>query len=176
MRDGLKTLVACAAFGCAGCAQTMLAPVTPARPPTSAGEPGADRLVADMRRSIDLTGEQAWGEILVSLDRLRNHSHASAGEFASMRRRLAEVLTGAGRSGRVPMRFVSRADEPVDYELSGTAYLMTSQGFDLWELYLSLHASGQSWTVWNADNAVRMLRQPRAGESGTVTYFRRENR
>ena len=81
-----------------------------------------------------------------------------------MRLRLAQVLTGAGRSGRVPMRFASRADEPVDYELSGTAYLMTSQGFDLWELYLSLHPSGQSWTVWSADDPVRMLRQPRGGD------------
>ena len=121
-------------------------------------------LVASMRRSIDLTGEPPWRQILVSVEGLRNHSHASAGEFNAMRRRLAGLLTSSGRSGRVPMRFVSHADELVDFELTGTVYLVTSQGFDLWELYLALQPEGKSWSVWSADTPIRMLRQPRGGE------------
>ncbi len=174
LRRCLTVAAVCLACDSAGCAQmggpAALAPVrqpasaTPRRPRPSPPEPGADRLVAAMRRSIELTGEQPWGEVLVGLDRIRNHSHVSASDFDIMRRRLAGVLTAAGRSGRVPLRYVSRAEEPVDYELSGTAYLMTSQGFDLWELYLSLHVPGQEWTVWSADEPVRMLRFPRRGE------------
>jgi len=59
---------------------------------------------------------------------------------------------------------VADAAEAARYELHGTAYLVTARGFDQWELYLSLRPAGQAWTIWRADAAVRMLRQPRPGE------------
>ncbi|NIQ35452.1 MAG: hypothetical protein GTN86_05930, partial [Xanthomonadales bacterium] len=51
-----------------------------------------------------------------------------------------------------------------DYVLGGTAYLVTADGSDQWELFLSLRRPGESWTVWRAERAVRTLRQPRGGQ------------
>lgn len=127
-----------------------------------AGE-GARALTRAMRRSLLIAGERPFGEILVRVDTLRNQSHASTGEFETLLERLAGHLSRAGAAGGVPMRFVVTPDEPVDYEIGGAAYLLTSAGFDQWELYLNLRAAGGRWTIWSADGPVRMLRQPRGG-------------
>ena len=124
---------------------------------------GALALTRAMRRSLSIAGERPFGEILVRVDTLRNQSHASTGEFEKLLERLAGHLSRAGSAGRVPMRFVVTPDEPVDYEIGGAAYLLTSAGFDQWELYLNLRAVGGRWTIWSADGPVRMLRQPRGG-------------
>jgi len=116
-----------------------------------------------MRDSLAMSGERPWGEVLVSVEGLRNQSHASTGEFEMLLERLAATLSRAGSTGGVPMRFMLRPGEPVDYELRGTAYLMTAVGFDQWELYLNLRAAGRQWTIWSADGPVVMLRQPRGG-------------
>jgi hypothetical protein len=166
--------IACCAAGCGGGgAQTTrtdgvsLAP-TAARtariaPTAGAGE-AAYSLTLAMRRALSRAGEQPWGEILVRVDTMRNQSHASTGEFEAMLGRLAAALTRAGSSGGVPMRFVVRPGEPVDYELGGAAYLMTAGGFDQWELYVSLRVTDAGATLWSADGAVRMLRQPRGAD------------
>jgi hypothetical protein len=116
-----------------------------------------------MRASLAMSGEKPWGEVLVSVEGLRNQSHASTGEFEKLLERLATTLSRAGSTGRVPLKFTLRPQEPVDYELSGTAYLMTAAGFDHWELYLNLRAAGREWTIWSADGPVLILRQPRGG-------------
>ena len=59
------------------------------------------------------------------------------------------------------LRFTGIEEELTDYELGGTAYLVTVSGFDQWELFLSLHPAGESWAVWRADHPTRLLRQPR---------------
>ena len=127
-----------------------------------AGE-GGRALTRAMRRGLWSGGERPCGEILVRVDTLRNQSHASTGEFETLLERLAGHLSRAGAAGGVPMRFVVTPDEPVDYEIGGAAYLLTSAGFDQWELYLNLRAAGGRWTIWSADGPVRMLRQPRGG-------------
>lgn len=159
------------AAGLAGCtggpavARPPAALTAQSPPPQKRAQPeaatGADTLVRSMRRSLALAGERPLGEALVSLDGLSNHSHASPGEFAAFKTRLAAALSRAGAAGAVPIRFVTAAGEPVDYELAGTAYLVTAQGFDQWELYLSLRPPGESWEIWRADGPVHTLRQPR---------------
>lgn len=124
---------------------------------------GTFALLLDMRGSLAMFGEKPWGEVLVSVESLRNQSHSSTGEFERLLERLATTLSRAGSTGGVPLRFVLRSGEPVDYELTGTAYLMTAAGFDQWELYLNLRAAGREWTIWSADGPVLMLRQPRGG-------------
>lgn len=174
-RRGLTAAAAClvltvAAAGCATDpvmrpeAAAFAPPPSAARPAARQGDPGADALVGAMRRGIALVGDEPWGEILVSLEGITNQSHAGAGEFDAMRTRLARLLTGSGRGGPVLMRFVSSANEPVDYELRGTAYLVTTLGFDVWELYLGLYPEGRSWTVWSPTGPVRLLRQARGGQ------------
>ncbi len=124
---------------------------------------GADVLARAMRRSLTIAGERPFGEILVRVDTLRNQSHASTREFETLLERLAGHLSRAGSAGGVPMRFVVTPAEPVDYEVGGAVYLVTSAGFEQWELYLNLRAAGGRWTIWTADGPVRMLRQPRGG-------------
>ena len=101
-----------------------------------------------MRRTLSRAGERPFGEILVRVDTLRNQSHASTGEFEAMLERVVTALSRAGSSGGVPMRFVVRPGEPVDYEMGGAAYLMTAGGFDQWELYLSLRVPDGGATLW----------------------------
>ena len=125
-------------------------------------DPGADALVRSILASLDNPARAPSGETLVGVDRLRNQSHCSQGEFASLCRRLADVLSRSGRSDQI--RFVADAAQPAHYELHGTAYLVTARGFDQWELYLSLRPTGQAWTIWRGDRPVRMFRQPRPGE------------
>ncbi len=136
------------------------------RPATSGARPGdaAYSMTLSMRRALSRAGEQAFGEILIRVDMLRNQSHASTGEFRAMLERLAAALSGAGAWGGAPMRFVVRPGEPVDYELGGAVYLMTAGGFDQWELYPTLRIPDGGATLWSADGAVRMLRQPRGAD------------
>lgn len=122
-----------------------------------------------MSWSLSLSGTHSWGEILVSLDGLRNHSHADAYEFDALKRRLATTFSEPGRAQRVPIRFVPGTGQPVDFVLHGTAYLITEGGFDQWEVYLNLRPEGESWTVWSTDGPIRMLRQPVRGDA-RMTY------
>ncbi len=144
-----------------------LAPET-SRPAPSGARPGdgdvAYSMTLSMRRALSRAGEPTFGEILIRVDMLRNQSHASTGEFRAMLERLAAALSRAGASGGTPMRFVVRPGEPVDYELGGAVYLMTAGGFDQWELYLTLRIPDGGATLWSADGAVRMLRQPRGAD------------
>ena len=138
------------------------------RPAPSGVRPGAGdaaySMVLSMRRALSQAGEQTFAEILVRVGMLRNQSHATTGEFRAMLERLAAALSRAGASGGAPMRFVAGSGELVDYELGGAAYLMTAGGFDQWELYPTLRLPDGGATLWSADGAVRMLRQPRGAD------------
>jgi hypothetical protein len=114
-------------------------------------------------------GPTHGGELRVSMDGFRNQSHAPAAEFTGLCLRLAELLTrsgaGGGRAGRGgPIRFVTASDEPVGYELLGTAYLVRHEEAEHWELYLSLHRAGEAWAIWRSDRPVWMPRRPSPGE------------
>ena len=130
-------------------------PATPRR-----NYPGARALVRAIAQRVSEVSP-AGGEAVVSLGHLRNQSHCTAGEFESFKARLADLLTEMGEAE--DLRFATDPDMPADYELLGTAYLVTADGFDQWELYLRLTPAAESWTIWQAGGPVRVLRQARPG-------------
>jgi hypothetical protein len=131
--------------------------------PAAAPSGAAQSLVASMHESAAaLRGPR--GELAVSVAGIRNHSHASAAEFDEARARLAAALGGAATELGLPMTFAIDPGGTHDLDLAGTAYLVTASGFDQWEIYAELRRAGESWSVWAPPGAIRMLRQPRAGE------------
>lgn len=131
------------------------APPTPPVPP----EPGALTLVASITASIPSRATDEQGVTRIGLHYLRNLSRADAGEFNTLTQRLADLLSAAGR--HLSTTFTTSFDEPVQYELLGTAYLITAAGFDQWELFLRLSPADESWTIWEHDVPVRVIRHPR---------------
>ena len=100
------------------------------------------------------------GDTVVSMSGVRNQSRSTAAEYRSLVRRLSDLLSRAGRASG--LRFTA-ADEggPIHYRLIGSAYLVTEEGFDQWELYLRLSPVDEDWTVWQGDRPLRVLRTPR---------------
>ena len=139
-----------------------LAP-TAARPagPDAAVDPGAARLLEKVAQALETAGRGAGGLTSIRLGPLRNQSHAGAAELEGLTARLAGLLNRAGRDHAI--RFFTDPSEAVDYELRGTVYLITAQGFDQWELYLSLRPAGEGWSLWRTEGPVRLLRLPAAG-------------
>ena len=124
-------------------------------------DPGASMLATSIIRSLDerpaLTGEPAR----VYVEVFRNQSHAQPKEVEQASSRLAWLLDRAGRTK--DLRFTSDNDEAVDYRLHATAYLITVDGFDQWELYMRLTPADANWTVWDSQRPIRLLRQDRSG-------------
>jgi hypothetical protein len=121
-------------------------------------DPGAEALV----QAMTLAAAEATGTMLrgVSLAGLRNFSHASAGEFAAMKTRLAGLLSDAATDQGVTFY----ADEAAaDAELRGSVYLIAGNGFDLWEMFIELHTDTRAGVVWSGRRPVRMFRQPVEG-------------
>ena len=49
------------------------------------------------------------------------------------------------------------------YRMLGSAYLITAEGFDQWELFLSIAPADHDLAVWEARSATRILRTERPG-------------
>lgn len=136
-------------------------------------EPGAEAVVRSILAALPARRCGPDRVIRVRLG-LRNQSHGSRREFAALRERLARLLSRAasrfnlvftapgGAGGEAPP---PGSEAPVDYRLRGAAYLVTADGIEHWELYLSLvpAAPGENWTVWRARGPVRVLRHPQPG-------------
>lgn len=130
-------------------------------------DPGA----AIVARSIadSLADRRTAGDsITINLAAVQNLSRSNADEFGSFVSRFAELLTRAGREFQIV--FVAEANAPSTYRMLGTAYLVNANGFDQWEMYLSLTPTDHSWQVWDARNAIRVLRTARAGRP-QITYI-----
>lgn len=138
---------------------------TPAEdlPPAIVGGPGADalallladRLGPGRPRTIDLSG-------------LRNQSRATASEFAAMRRDFAEALDASRVDAEIA--FIDDPAAPRSEELRGSAYLVTVDGFDLWELFLRLYVPGERSPRWQSGRPVRLLRAPAPGQPFVVAW------
>lgn len=102
------------------------------------------------------------GNTTITLSPLRNQSRCGAAEFEGFCERLASTLTDAASDSRV--RFTCQASDEAQYMMLGTAYLITAEGFDLWELYLSLSPSSEAFSLWESDGAVRLFRHARPGQ------------
>ena len=138
-------------------------------PVRGADEPVALELVNSMLDRMQDRAVGADGLTHITLSELRNQSRCSSGEFASFRDRLAELLTQAGRDSHLQFasgdEAASSSSGQSQYQLQGSAYLMTLEGFDVWELYLSLSPPIHPWTIWQANGPVHVLRQPRPGQA-----------
>jgi hypothetical protein len=139
-------------------------PSTPAEP----ADPGAVVIVTSIDSALGSRVANDQGQTIISLSGLRNLSRCGSGEFTAFKQRLAGLLTKAGREGKIV--FTDDAGPPAHYRMQGTAYLMSAAGFDQWELYLSLTPADRDFAVWDARNAVRVLRIPRAGQP-EITYI-----
>jgi hypothetical protein len=153
-----------------GLAPAAAAPAEEALPTRGTGAPGpsvpAEPIAAGLVAAIvDAVPDRATapdGWTVVGLGHLRNHSHAAEPEFRALVARLAEALAPAGIGARV--RFVANPSTATQYELAGTAYLITADGFDQWEIFLRLSPADDAWTLRTWDEPLRVLRHPRAGQ------------
>jgi hypothetical protein len=125
-------------------------------------DPGAQALIDSILNRVQNREVGADGITRIGMVQLRNQSHSGQGEFGSFQKRFAELLSRAGHDSHIEV--TADPDAKVQYQFQGTAYLGTTEGFDVWELYLSLSPATQNWTVWEARGAVRVLRQPRVGQ------------
>ena len=125
-------------------------------------DPGAAALVDSMLAGLGQRQAGPDGITTIGVRQVRNQSRCSGGEFGAFRERFAQLLNHQGRDSKV--RFSGESDAVTQYELQGAAYLTTTQGFDVWELYLSLTPSVESWAVWTANGPVHVLRTPRPGQ------------
>lgn len=137
------------------------ADVEPISPPPPPRDPGADVIIDALFAAIDHP-DQAFPTVM-RLTNLRNMSRSTDREFDAFTVRFAELLDRSGeRRGISVITDDIEADaqaEP-EFELTGAAYLITRQGFDQWELYLRLQYAGATWSIWEPDDPVRVLRQP----------------
>jgi hypothetical protein len=120
-------------------------------------DPGAARVVDHL---VQVVGEIDKQETtVISVATLRNVSRCRSEEFAGFQQRVADLLTHAGRDSQ--LKFTAEPTDEAAYELHGSAYIITADGFDQWELFLALHPAGRSWSIWQAPGPVRLLRTPR---------------
>ncbi len=134
-------------------------PVVADSTPPKLVDPGAADVIASITRRLSDRATGPDGMTVVSTRELHNLSHSTADEFASFRARLCAALTEAGGTDRIV--FTDDASASAQYRLLGSAYLVTADGFDQWEMYLSLTPAARDFQVWDARGAVRMLRLPR---------------
>ena len=120
--------------------------------------PALQRIIDEVEASIARCPRSRALEPTVSLARLRNMSHATAREFDALRERLAELLSAAASTSGSELRFVTTEDEPASFDVLGAAYLATIEGFDSWELYLSVSRRESAHDLWRSEGPVRVLR------------------
>ena len=142
----------------AAASMPAVAPTEPLRPV----DPGAAEVIASITRRLGDRATGPDGVTVVSTRELHNLSHSTSDEFAAFRARLCAVLTEAGEAERIV--FSDDTSAAAQYRLLGSAYLVTADGFDQWEMYLSLTPVARDFQVWDARGAVRMLRLPRPGQ------------
>lgn len=120
-------------------------------------DPGAIDLVSSMLDDLvdPRRGPDGW--TVIDCSNLRNQSRSSRREYIAFRKRLADLLSQAGHPHR--LRFSDSGDEEVQYQLTGTLYLITN-GLDQWELFLNLRETRHTRVIWEPDGIVRVLRSP----------------
>ena len=131
-------------------------------------DPGARAFVKVLAGQLDPAAAAESGPVRIAVRHIRNQSRASASEFDRFLQRFAEVLSDAGQEES--LIFVRGAEEVADYEMLGTAYLVTAGGLDQWELFVRLSPSDASWTVWEASAPLRVIRHPRPGQPQVLVW------
>jgi hypothetical protein len=132
------------------------------REPPRPIDPGALRLVNSIVDRLPTRPVDDGGVTRVNLAGIRNLSHSDAREFTAFLDRFAGVLSRAGRDARLTFTAGDDIDDEVaHYDMVGTAYLVSADGFDQWELFLTVTPVGRPLTLWQSEGPVRVLRQAR---------------
>ncbi len=116
-------------------------------------DPGAVGLVDSIRSAPAIATRSATS---ISLEPIRNFSKCGSSERRRMTERLADLLSEAGSEWN--LTFLP-AGETADFEMTGSAYMVPGNGFDLWELYLAIRPRDESISIWERPGPVRLLRQ-----------------
>ena len=138
-------------------------------------EPGAAAIVQAISKAIADRAGGPGGQVRIGLWQLRNQSRCNSPEFAAFRERFAGLLNRAAKDSQTALagnaiEFTADPDAAVDFELQGAAYLITAQGFDVWELFPSLSPTEPAWTIWQSPNPLRVLRQARPGQAQILNW------
>ena len=100
-----------------------------------------------------------------------NRSRATKREFATFVQDLAMLLRRGGATHGLVVTTPDPDDtRPAQFTLSATAYLMTRDGFDQWELYPVLRARDATWDAWRPDVPIRALRFKRPGTPRLLSW------
>jgi len=132
------------------------------RSPPRAVDAGALVIVQSIAQSIPKLGNSDANPVKISLATIRNQSRCSQAEFAAMQERFAAMLNDAAEGSS--LHFVDTSEDLATHEMQGAAYLATREGFEMWEMYLSLSAVDRAYTLWEHPSAVWLLRQARPGQ------------
>lgn len=146
-------------------AQVPISSADDVRP--SIADPAADVLVQSMLSRLS-NRQIVNGATRISLDDVRNQSRCGGREFEQMKERLASALSRAGRKDRVEFIVDSTTEgesaQDIQYAMQGAGYLVTRDGFDCWELWLSLSSVEYPLTLWQPESPVWLLRHPRPNQ------------
>ena len=138
-------------------------------PPMPPRDPGADLIMKDLARSIDAPemvananrGADLEAPIVIRLIDLRNMGRTTRREFDLFQNRLVGLLDRSG--AEYGLSIVREVEDGVqveaNYELRGSAYLITREGIDQWELYLHLNRAGERWLILSPRDPVCVLRE-----------------
>jgi len=133
---------------------------------TARRNPALMRLVRELNAGIERCPRSRGLPHIVSLGSLRNMSHASPREFDALRARLADLLNAAAAAEGSSLQFVAGEADESPFTMLGAAYIATIEGFDAWELFISVSRRSVPHDLWRSDGPVRMLRfeQPMAAQ------------
>jgi hypothetical protein len=126
-------------------------------------DPGASHVVEAIASIINAQQAAFRGyPIRISVADIRNQSRCGSDEYQALLDRIASQLNHAGREHQ--LEFFSDDTGEYDFHLFGTAYLITLDGFDVWEMFLSLSRTDYASTLWRAPGPVNVLRQERPSQ------------
>jgi hypothetical protein len=137
-----------------------VAATMPALPPADLKPPdaGAAQLVSLFAAAPKVADSSSRR---IKLAKIRNLSRATDDEFRRMVDRLTAMLEDAGEDAA--LAFTNDPAAPADFELSGSAYLVVGQGFELWELFLTLRPVNGGCPAWERSKPIYLFRQPVPG-------------
>jgi hypothetical protein len=136
------------------------------REPPQPIDPEAQRLIWSMLAAIPSRAVDHDGTTRISVSELRNFSRCSEAEFVEFRdERLVDLLSRAGRDSRVEFTSEASAAGGADgADATKRVGERAEEGFDVWELFLSLSPADENWAVWESRGPIHVLRQARPGQ------------
>ena len=122
-------------------------------------DPGSFILAETLARVIGLESHAKNSNTrrtVIAMRPLRNQSRAARKEVKQLESRLLTLLQQV--DDEVGIKFVASETGATEYTLGGTVYVINRDGYDHFEMYLSLRPHGANWTMWQNDSPVRIRR------------------